>query len=279
MLPLFPFHGLYIAALTRLPEYGSMLLALLLPAAGYYTLANLLPDFPRDLLGDVGRLALVGALYGSFKALVQDKPNRLPAYAGLALHSMVWWHLAATGSATPNAAVYTVSVALVTGGLLYALQRLQTRYGEIDPKRIGGLARPMPRFATGLGLLVMAAVGLPPFGLFSGFMTMLLHPSTVQAAGAPVGDQPLALSVAVSGELVVIFVVWFAASWYLFRMMQRLLFGPHRSDILYEDLRTSEVVSFVIMLTILLVLGLAPHGVFDASTFTNGYRTAMHWSP
>jgi NADH-quinone oxidoreductase subunit L len=279
MLPLFPFHGLYIAALTRLPGYGSMLLALLLPAAGYYTLVNLLPDIPQDVLGGVGPLALIGALYGSFKALMQDRPNRLPAYAGLALFSMVWWHLAVAGSGTPHADVFTGSAAVVVVGLIYAMHRLQARYGALDPKRIGGLARPMPRFATLFGLLVMAAVGLPPFGLFSGFMTMLLHPSTVQAAVVPVDGRSLALSIAVSGNLIVILIVWFAVSWYLFRMMQQLLFGPHRSDILYEDLRTNEVVSFVIVLTVLLALGLAPHGVFDASTFTNGYRTAMQWSP
>jgi NADH-quinone oxidoreductase subunit L len=262
MLPLFPLHVVYIAALTRLPGYWPMLLALLLPAAGYYGLVNLLPDLPPDFLGGVSLLAMVGALYGSFKALVQDKPDRLTAYAGLALFSMAWWHLAAAGNATPQAAVYAGSVAFVTGGLFYALHRLQTRYGDLDRNRIGGLAQPMPRFAAMLGLLVMAAAGLPPFGLFSGYIAMLLHPS-----------------IKMSWDLVVILLTWFAASWYLFRMMQQLLFGPHRSDLLYEDLRTGELVSFVIVLAILLAFGLAPHGWFGPSTFTNSNRTAMQWSP
>ena len=266
MLPLFPLHGIFIAALTRLPGYWPIFLALLLPATGYYGLVSLLPDLPPDFLGGVSLLALVGALYGSFKALVQNRLNRVAAYASLALFSMVWWHMAFAGSATPQAGVYTGSAVLITGGLFYALHCLQTRYGTLDPNRIGGLARPMPRFATLLGLLVMAAVGLPPFGLFSGFVEMLVNPS-------------VARSIEISGALPVILFTWFAASWYLFRMMQQLLFGPHRSDVFYEDLRAREIASFVIVLAVLLALGLAPYSSFDPSKFINSYRTAMQWSP
>ncbi|HUK57154.1 MAG TPA: proton-conducting transporter membrane subunit [Nitrospiria bacterium] len=273
MLPLFPLHGIYIAALTRLPGYGSVPLAVLLPLAGYYGLVGLLPDLPPELLGGMGRLALVGALYGSFKAMVQDKPKRMPAYTGLALFSMLWWYLSFAGSATPPAAVYAGSAALVTGGLIYALHRLEARYGDLGGDQeiggIGGLARPMPRFAALLGLLVMGAVGMPPFGLFSGFMAMLLTPSVAPSIGMP-------------GALPVVLLAWFAASWYLFRMMQRLLFGPHRPDIFYEDLRASEVVFFVIVLGALIGLGLAPSGFFAPDALTKGYHAALEfksWNP
>lgn len=266
MLPLFPLQGVYVAAVTRLPGHWPALLALLLPAAGYYALIGLLPGLPPEFLGGVSRLALVGALYGSFKALMQDRPNRLLAYAGLVFYSILWWHLASAGRATPPAAVYAGSVGLVTGGLFHALNRLKARYGDLGPNGLGGLAGPMPRFAALLGLFVMAAVGLPPFGLFSGFAEMLLNPSVARSIGLP-------------GALPVILIAWFAGSWYLFRMMQQLLFGPHRSDIRYEDLRPSEVVSFVIVLGILIGLGLAPLGFFDVSTWNNGYLTAMQWSP
>jgi len=270
MLPLFPLQGVYIAALTRLPGYGPMLVAFLLPAAGFYGLVHLLPDLPPELLEGVSLLALFGALYGSFRALMQDRPNRLTAYAGLVFYSVLWWHLAVARSATPQATAYAGSVALLTVGLFYALNRLEVRYGnlgvDLEIGRMGGLALPMPRFAAMLGFLVMAAAGLPPFGLFSGFIGILLNPPVARVIGMP-------------GALPVILLAWFAASWYLFRMMQRLLFGPHRSDILYEDLRPAEVVSFVIVLAVLIGLGLAPHGFFDASSFANGYRTAMQWSP
>jgi NADH-quinone oxidoreductase subunit L len=261
MIPLFPLHGVYVAALTRLPGYLPMCLAILLPAAGLYGLTGLLPEMPAEFLRGVSVLALFGALYGSLKALVQFRVSHLLAYAGLAFYSILWWHLAVAETATPQAIIYTSAVALVTGGLLFAWRAVQTRYGDLALDRIGGLARPMPRFATLLSLLVMAAVGLPPFGLFSGYMAMLLHPS-----------------IAMSWDLIVILLTWLVASWYLFRLMQRLLFGPHRSDLPYEDLGPAEVAPLVIVLVLLLALGIAPHGLvefFDADTLTNNYQTAM----
>jgi len=267
MLPLFPLHGVYIAALTRLPGYGPMFLALMLPVGGYVGMVTLLPGLPPEFLGGVGRLAMVGALYGSLKAMVQERPDRLSAYGGLSLYSILWWYLSVIGRATPQAAVYAGSVALVTVGLFYAFHRLKARYGDLGPNGIGGLARPMPRFAALLGLLVMAAVGLPPFGLFSGFAEMLLNPSVAPSVATLPGAMP------------VILFTWFAASWYLFRMMQSLLFGPHRPDILYEDLRASEVVTFVIVLGVLIGLGLAPRGFFDADVLKNGYYAAMEFKP
>jgi len=170
----------------------------------------------------------------------------------------LWWYLAVTGTSTPQAAVYTSAVALVIGGLLLAWHRVQARYGDLDLNQIGGLARPMPRFATLLALLVMAAAGLPPFGLFSSFMEILLTPP-----------------ITMSRDLIIILLAWLAASWYLFRLMQRLLFGPHRSDIRYEDLRPTEVAPLLIVLLILLALGITPYGFFESDTLTNSYRTAM----
>jgi len=104
----------------------------------------------------------------------------------------------------------------------------------------------------------MAAAGLPPFGLFSSFMEMLLTPP-----------------ITMSRDLIIILLAWLAASWYLFRLMQRLLFGPHRSDIRYEDLRPTEVAPLLIVLLILLALGITPYGFFESDTLTNSYRTAM----
>jgi NADH-quinone oxidoreductase subunit M len=206
----------------------------------------------------VGVLALFGALYGSLKALAQVRVPHLLAYAGLAFFSVLWWLFALTGTFSVQAVVYVAAVALLTAGLLLACQRTQGRYGHLTLDRMHGLARPMPRFGTVVLLLVMAAVGLPPFGLFSAYMAMLLQPA-----------------MAMSWGLGVILITWFLASWYFFRMMQRLLFGPHRADIRYEDLRTSEVASFAVLLMILAVLGTAPLEWLESDLFVNGHRTAV----
>ncbi|HRI49395.1 MAG TPA: proton-conducting transporter membrane subunit [Pseudomonadota bacterium] len=266
MLPLFPFHGVYVMALTRLRGPYPLLLGLLMPIAGYCGLHYLLPMLPRGLLGGIRLLALLGALYGSFKALMQVKAGHLLAYAGLALLSLLWWHLAIAGTPTPQAAIYTASVALVTAGLRHALQRVKLRYGPLDEDlrldQIGGLVHSMPRFSVLLALLVMAAAGLPPFGLFSGFTMMLLHSSA-------------ALSLALVADLVVILSVWFAAAWYLCKLMQRFLFGPRRPDILHEDLMPGEVASLVIMVVVLVALGAAPLGFRSSNGMASTPYVAM----
>ena len=189
-------------------------------------------------------LALFGALYGSLKALAQPRVTPLLAHTGVAFYSVLWWHAAGTGTVSTQALVYAVSVILVIGGLLLTTSRLRARYGGEAVDRIGGLARPMPRFAVLMTLLTMAAIGLPPFGFFSGSVGILLRPS-----------------VAISWELIIIVFTRFAASFYLFRLMQRILFGPHSADIPYEDLNRGESVALSIVLLMLVAIGLVPYGL------------------
>ncbi|MFZ5875867.1 MAG: proton-conducting transporter membrane subunit [Nitrospirota bacterium] len=265
LLPLFPVHGVYVVALTRLPGPAAVGLAVLSPIAGLALLTNLLPVIPMELLGGVGVLASVGALYGSFKALMQARVKPLLAYAGVALASIAWWHLAVVGRTTSQAVAYVCAVGLVVGGMCFAWQRVQARYGDLDPDRISGLAQSMPRFAVLLALLVMAGVGLPPFGLFAGFIAMLLDPSVAGTWG-----------------LAAMLVAWLAASWYLFKLIQRLLFGPHRADRQYDDLRGIEVASLALVVLLLAALGIAPYAFLDADTLTNAALSAPDvstWNP
>ena len=228
------------------------------PAVGLYGLVNLSRDLPIEILRAVNILALVGALYGSLKALGQVRVPYLLAYASLAFYSALWWHFAATGRLVFPALVYVAAVAVLTSGLLLAWQRLRRRYGNLTLDRMHGLARPMPRFAALFSLLVMAGVGLPPFALFFRPIEMLLQPSLTISSG-----------------LWIILLMWFLASWYLFRMMQRLLFGPHRVDMLYEDLRSGEVIYFVTILVLLAVLGTTPPALLESSLMINGHHAAM----
>ena len=65
---------------------------------------------------------------------------------------------------------------LASSGLLLAWYAIRARYGDIDVRSLGGVAYPMPRFSTLLALLALAALGMPPFGVFTGLVGMLLSP-------------------------------------------------------------------------------------------------------
>ena len=258
LLPLFPVHGVYVAAVTRAPRYLSPALALLLPALGTYWLAHFSSNLPVGLLGAVKWLALLGALYGSLKALAQVSVPPLIAYASLALYSVLWWGFAANTTFISVGFLYAGAMALLSAGLLLAWQFLRKRYGDLELDRFHGLARPMPRFATLFSLFVMAAVGLPPFALFSAQLEILLQPSLM-----------------ISWGLAVILFTWFLASWYLVRMMHRLLFGHHQIGTRYTDLHAGETIWLALLLALLVLLGAAPSAWFELPLRTDIYRTAL----
>ena len=246
LLPLVPFHQGYVSALTRLPGSLPSFIVLLLPAIGFQSLAAILPMMPDVAISTITILALVGALYGSIKALAQSRVRLLLAYGSLSFFSILWWFVAVSRTIVPQAVVFLSAVALVTSGLILTWQVVRTRYGDdVDPQAISGLFRKMPRFAVLFSLLALAAMGLPPFGVFAGFIGMLL-----------------AASLTSSVALLVMMVAWLAASWYILDMVQRLLFGRERSDLRYEDLRPAELASLVMVVLIVIALGVAPVSLF-----------------
>lgn len=246
LLPFLPFHHGYVSALTRLPGSLPSFIVLLLPAIGLHSLTTVIPTVPDVAISTVTVLALVSALYGSIKALAQSRVRLLLAYGSLSFFSIFWWFVAVSRTIMPQAVVFLAALALVTSGLLMSWQVVRTRYGDdVDPQAISGLVKRMPQFAVLFSLLALAAMGLPPFGVFTGFIGMLLTTA-------------LTSSVA----LLVMMIAWLAASWYILDMVQQLLFGRERPDLRYEDLRRSELASLLIVLLIVIALGVAPASLF-----------------
>ena len=159
----------------RLPGSLPSFIVLLLPVLGLHGLATAMPTMPNEFVADVSLLALVGALYGAIKALAQSRVRLLLAYGSLSFFSMLWWFVAGAhhGDAARRRAGRRSRPR--DGGLLVAWQVIRTRYGDdVDPQAISGLASTMPQYAVLLSLLALAAMGLPPFGVFAGFMGLLL---------------------------------------------------------------------------------------------------------
>ena len=249
LIPLFPLQAGHVACLTRLPGNLPAFLALALPVAGLTELFTVLPAIPEPTRNTIGGLALLSMLYGTVRALAQSRPLPLLAHASLAFFSIFWWYVAIGGTLSSQAALFLSAVGLTTGGLYLGWYAVLARYGDLDLRALGGLVYPMPRFASLFSLLALAALGFPPFGLFSGFMGMVLHPDLT-----------------LPGSFAVVALVWLAASWYFLDLMQRLLFGKPRSDLRYEDVRETELASLTLVLVLLAVLGLIPSKWFDAGT-------------
>jgi NADH-quinone oxidoreductase subunit M len=101
-------------------------------------------------------------------------------------------------------------------------------------------------------------MGLPPFGVFAGFMGLLLASPFPSAAG-----------------LVITLLAWLAASWYIMQMVQRLLFGPRRPELRYTDVLRTELAALLIVVLVLLALGLAPATLFASQPTLHQTGIAM----
>ncbi|HEY6923280.1 MAG TPA: proton-conducting transporter membrane subunit [Steroidobacteraceae bacterium] len=262
LLPLVPFHDGHLTALTRLPGSLPSFIVVLLPMAGLHQLASAMPTVPDIVAWTVSLFALVGASYGALKALAQSRVRLLLAYGSLSFFSILWCFAAASRMVTPRSALLVGTVGLATSGLMVAWQVVRTRYGDdVDPQAISGLASGMPQYAVLLSLLALAAMGLPPFGVFAGFMGLLLSSPFPPLIG-----------------LFVTLLAWLAASWYIMQMVQRLLFGVRRPELRYADLLRAELASLLIVVLVLLALGLAPTTLFAAERGLFG-TAAMGESP
>lgn len=261
LLPLVPFHTGYFMALTRLPGNLPSFVVVLFPVLGLHGLVPALSSAPSVVSTTVIGLALFGTLHGAGKALVQSRPRSLLAYGSLSFFSIMWWFAATMQASVPAASVFVGAVSLGTSGLLIAWQAVRTRYGDdVDPTAISGLASTMPRYAVLLSLLALAIMGLPPFGVYTGFLGLALSSPLTSIAA-----------------LAIVLLAWLMSSWYVLDAAQRLLFGRQRTELRYRDLVPFEYAALLIVITAILALGVVPPDWFTPSESQTVTHSTMEW--
>jgi NADH-quinone oxidoreductase subunit M len=261
LLPLFPLQAAFVGTLSYLSGSVPAFLAVALPLLGWNGVASVIHEVPGIVKEGMVALAIAGALFGTMRAAVQIHLKRMLASITTVLLAGVWWHLGTVGTAAPAGGWYVGAVVTAASGLLLAAHLLEARYGVLDVEKLGGLARPMPRFTVVVGLLFMAAMGLPLFGVFSAFMTMMFAASS-----------PASLSVAI------VLLIWFLSSVLLLKLLHRLFYGQPRGDLLYQDLTLTELLPFALMIG-LLVLGQFPGNLFPVGDRTTSTVAAAGAAP
>lgn len=255
--PIFPFHGSFIATLSNLPGSMPAFLVVLVPTLGFFGISSLLQSLPEWLMHSILVLALVSALYGALKSLVQFRVGHLLAYTYLVQLGIVWWYVALSEAMTPQVVMYFSAVTLTTSGLYLASHHLETRFGHLDLDKMGGVALSMPRFATIFVVLITAATGLPLFAGFSFFFEMMLYVS------APFTWSALS-----------ILAIWLIMSWYYPLLMHRILFGhPLVPRPPHKDLSPGEQAPLVLIVLVVMIIGLVP---FDLDGFPNSPVLSVH---
>ena len=247
-VPLFPFHTWLPDAHVEAPTAGSVLLAGVLLKMGTYGMLRfnlgLFPEQARRNASWIMVLALIGIIYGALVAMVQPNLKKLIAYSSISHLGFVVLGIFSFTQIGLDGATYVMLAHGVSTGALFMLAGiLYERKHTYEISEFGGLATPMPRYATFFLFIVLASVGLP---LLNGFVGEFLVLSGAFQARA------------VYGVLGATGVIWSAC--YLLWMYQRVFFGKvtHPSNQSLPDMNLRERTALWPAAAMALVMGVAP---------------------
>src|SRR5712671_2025703 len=212
-VPLFPLHTWLPDAHVEAPTAGSVLLAGVLLKMGTYGMVRfnlgLFPEQSRRNAPWIMTLALIGIIYGALVALVQPNMKKLIAYSSVSHLGFVVLGIFSFTQAGLNGAMFVMLAhGIATGGLFMLAGILHERRHTYEISEFGGLASPMPKYASYFLFVVLASVGLP---LLNGFIGEFL------VLSGAFQDK------AVYGILGATGIIWSAA--YLLWMYQRVFYG------------------------------------------------------
>ncbi len=247
-VPIFPLHTWLPDAHVEAPTAGSVLLAGVLLKMGTYGLlrfdVGLFPAQAHRNAPWIMVLALIGIIYGALVSLVQPNMKKLIAYSSISHLGFVVLGIFSFTTAGLNGAVFVMLAhGVATGGLFMLAGLLYERRHTYEITDFGGLATPMPKYATLFLVTVLASVGLP---LLNGFIGEFLVLSGAFQA------RPIYGILAATG------VIWSAC--YLLWMYQRVFFGKvkHEVNNALPDLNPREKAALWPIAVAALVMGVAP---------------------
>jgi NADH-quinone oxidoreductase subunit M len=246
-VPLFPLHTWLPDAHVEAPTAGSVLLAGVLLKMGTYGLLRFnVGLFPAQAARNamwINILAIIGIIYGALVALVQPNLKKLIAYSSVShLGFVVLGIFTFTQVGTDGAVYQMLNHGISTGALFMLAGMIYERKHTYEFREYGGLATPMPVYATFFLIAVLSSVGLPLLNGFVGEFLVLSGAFQYKM---------------VFGILATTGVIWSAA--YLLWMYQKVFYGPIRrpENERLTDINMREQLSLWPLMVMALIMGVA----------------------
>jgi NADH-quinone oxidoreductase subunit M len=253
-VPMFPLHTWLPDAHTEAPTAGSVILAAVLLKMGTYGYVRfampLFPNAVEKFTPLIATLAVIGIIYASLVAMVQEDVKKLVAYSSVAhlgfvmigLFSLNQMGLQGGMLQMLNHGVSTGALFLIVG---FIYERRHTRLIT----DFGGLSKQMPIFATIFMIVTFSSIGLPGTNGFVGEFLVLL--------GSFESSLRWYTVVASSGVILsAVYMLW---------MFQRVMFGkldnPKNQNL--KDLDAREIAIMLPLIFMIFFMGLYPKPFID----------------
>jgi len=261
-VPIWPLHTWLPPAHTIAPTAGSVMLAAVLLKMGTYGIVRLviapLPVGFGALAPAFGVLGVVGIIWGGLACLVENDLKRLIAYSSVAHMGFVVLGLSSGTTVGLQAALFAnIAHGVVSALLFFLVGGLKERWGSADLATARAALREVsPRLGFALVVGFAASLGLPGLvGFWGEFLAMY-------SAWNPAPDRPRLLM----RVLVVVAVIGAGvAAAYSLRVL-RLIWSGDRTTPAHEDAHGCEWSVLAVLVSAVLVLGVAP-GLVLSSTF------------
>jgi len=253
-VPMFPLHTWLPDAHTEAPTAGSVILAAILLKMGTYGYVRfampLFPDATQQFIPFLALLSVIGIIYGSLVAMVQDDVKKLVAYSSVAHLGFVMLGVFALNmQGMAGGMIQMINHGISTGALFLIVGFIYERRHTREISEFGGLAKQMPVFATIFMIITFSSVGLPGTNGFVGEFLALM--------GAFESELRWYAVFATTGVI-------FAAV-YMLWMFQRVMFGelknPKNAEL--KDLSGREIVLMLPLLLFVFWIGVYPNTFFD----------------
>ncbi|MBJ6726012.1 NADH-quinone oxidoreductase subunit M [Geomesophilobacter sediminis] len=254
-VPMFPLHTWLPDAHTEAPTAGSVILAAVLLKMGTYGFVRfampLFPDATARFTPLIATLSVIGIVYASLVAMVQQDVKKLVAYSSVAhLGFVMLGVFALNQQGIAGGMLQMLNHGVSTGALFLIVGFIYERRHTRLISDFGGLAKQMPVFATIFMIVTFSSIGLPGTNGFVGEFLVLL--GSFESA-----LKPWAI-IATSGVILsAVYMLW---------MFQRVMFGEltNPKNQVLKDLNAREIAIMVPLVALIFFMGIYPRPFIDS---------------
>ena len=257
-MPMWPVHTWLPDAHVEAPTPGSVILAaILLKMAGYGFIRFSLGLFPvaSDYFTPlIFSLSVIGIIYASLVALMQEDMKKLIAYSSVAHMGFVTIGIfSLTKQGLEGSIIQMISHGLVSAALFISVGVIYDRFHSRSISSYGGLVNIMPKYSFLFMIFILGSIGLPGTSGFIGEFLVL------------VGTFQKSIIVAVIASLGVIL-----AAAYMLWLYKRVVFGKIRNKEIkkMKDLNKIELYILISLGFLIIFFGFYPEPLLNTVDVT-----------